>query len=303
LISLADHAWLTFALASAALWAIVHVLDSYCVERVYERPYMGTIMGGLMTLGLLPALAMGLIGSGWQPMSLEAWLIALLCGIAYMTTQWMYFIALHSCESGIVSAYWNSLSFFLPVASYLILGETLPPLVYAGIAIVASTSVGFALIDQNAQHRWRAFALMQGAVLVQVAYFLLQDRLFRTCPTYQGFIVISLFIGLVGVGPLMFKPCRSRFRSNWKVIRPALKFLVVIELANSMAVGCSQFAIANGRPSLVAAAEATMPAFTFVFSLILFWATRRFGEEEAKNRLVLKIILTAAMAFGVSLLR
>ncbi|MBY0112939.1 MAG: EamA family transporter [Phycisphaerales bacterium] len=299
---LADHAWLVLALSSAALWAIVHVLDAYCVSRVYERPYMGTIMGGLMTLGLLPALALGLVGSGWQPMTGEAWFLALLCGLAYMTTQWMYFVALDSCESGIVSAYWNSLSFFLPLASYVILGETLPPLVYIGIALVAGTSVGFAILDQNATHRWKAFFLMQAAVLLQVAYFLLQDRLFKTCPTYQGFIVISVFIGLVGAAPLLMRPCRETFRRNWPTVRPALKFLVLIELTNSAAVACSQFAVANGRPSLVAAAEATMPAFTFFFSLVLFWATRHYGEEEAKHRFWLKLLLTGVMAYGVSML-
>lgn len=297
-----EHAWLLFALASAVLWAGVHVLDSYCVHRVYKKPYMGTIMGGLMTLGLLPALALGAIGSGWQPMSTEAWLLALLCGVAYMTTQWMYFIALHSCESGIVSAYWNSLSFFLPLASYVILGETLPVAVYAGIAIVGGAAIGFALLHENATHRWPAFFLMQGAVLLQVAYFLLQDRLFRTCPTYQGFLVISLFIGLVGVCPLLLSSCRSTFQSNWPAIRPALKFLVLIELANSVAVACSQFAVAHGRPSLVAAVESTMTGFTFLLSVALFWLTGRFGEEEAKHRLTLKLALTVVMAFGVWLL-
>lgn len=297
-----EHAWLLFALASAALWAILHVLDSYCVARVYERPYMGTIMGGLMTLGLLPVLALGLLETGWRPIPAEAWVLALLCGVAYMTMQWIYFTALDTCESGIVSGYWNSLSFFLPVLSYVILGETFPPVVYIGIAIVATSSVGFALLDESVTHRWRVFWMMQGGVLLQAAYFLMQDRLFEVCPVYQGFLMISLFIGLTGLCPLLLRGCRTTFRRNWATIRPAMRFLVVLELVNCAAVACSQFAVAYGRPSLVAAVEATMPAFTFLFSMALFWRTGRFGEERARSRIVIKICLACVMAFGVWLL-
>jgi hypothetical protein len=38
--------WLTFALLSPFFWALVHVLDAHCVERVFARPWMGMITSG-----------------------------------------------------------------------------------------------------------------------------------------------------------------------------------------------------------------------------------------------------------------
>ena len=52
-------------------------------------------------------------------------------------------------------------------------------------------------------------------------------------------------------------------------------------------------------PSLVSAVEASIPAYTFLLSLMLFAATRKYGEEEARHRLPAKLLLVAAMVFGV----
>ncbi len=54
-----------------------------------------------------------------------------------------------------------------------------------------------------------------------------------------------------------------------------------------------------GTPSLVAAVEGTISGLTFLLSLALFALSRRYGEKEAGRRLVLKLVLVAAMAFGV----
>ena len=39
--------WLVFALLSPLFWAIVTVLDRHCVERIFDRPWMGVITSAL----------------------------------------------------------------------------------------------------------------------------------------------------------------------------------------------------------------------------------------------------------------
>jgi hypothetical protein len=36
-----------YALLSPLLWAIVHLLDWYCVEQIFEKPWMGGIFSSL----------------------------------------------------------------------------------------------------------------------------------------------------------------------------------------------------------------------------------------------------------------
>ena len=141
--------------------------------------------------------------------------------------------------------------------------------------------------------------MMFAGAWLQVAYFLVQKHVFAQCPVYQAFLVITLSMAVAGISPLLIPRFRRVFRGNWPRIRPALRFLFGIEVANLIAVGTSQYAVSFGTPSLVSAVEASIPAYTFLLSLVLYAATRKFGEEEARHRLPAKFLLVAAMVFGV----
>lgn len=49
-------AWLMLSLVSSVSWAGVHVLDSHCVDKVFDRYWIGTITASLMLLVALPFL-------------------------------------------------------------------------------------------------------------------------------------------------------------------------------------------------------------------------------------------------------
>jgi hypothetical protein len=86
-------------------------------------------------------------------------------------------------------------------------------------------------------------------------------------------------------------------------LRPAIPMIVGIEVANLVALFMSQRAIDLGIPSLVAAVESTIPAYTFALSIALVLFTKeRFGDPKAWHRLPLKLILVGIMAVGVVLL-
>ena len=89
-------------------------------------------------------------------------------------------------------------------------------------------------------------------------------------------------------------------RGNWPRIRPVVPILVAIEVCNLAALATSQFAVSLGSPAVVSAVvEACIPVYTFLLSAVLFAVTRRYGEEEARQRLPAKLLLVAAMGFGV----
>lgn len=292
-------AWLAFALISPLFWAIVHVLDSYCVDEVFARPWVGIVTGGLTMLVALPFLSIGLAFTPVAPMSASTIALCVFCGVVFMVSNLLYFQALAITESGIVAAYWNFIPLFLPVVSFLLLGEVLSGAQYAGAAILVASSVAFCLLDGNLESRWSSFWMMFAGALLQVIYFLVQKQVFAQNPVYQSFLVITLSMAISGMTPLMARRFRKVLRGNWPRIRPALKFLLVIEIANLVAIGTSQYAVSYGTPSLVSAVEASIPAYTFVLSLVLYAATRKYGEEEARQGLPAKLLLVAAMVFGV----
>lgn len=291
--------WLILALVSPVFWAVVHVLDSYCVDELFDRPWVGTVTSSLTMLVAFPFLACGLLVTGATPLPIDAVALCILAGFLFMGGQVLYFQALSYSESGIVAAYWNLLPLFLLVVSYLVLGERLTPAKYLGCGLLVVASVSFAVVDGNIEHRWRSFGLMAAGAWLQVGYFLILKHLFATCPVYPVFLVVTLAMIAAGLCPLAAPRCRQVFRGNWPRIRRAAWLLIGIEVANLIAVATSQYAISFGSPSLVASVEASIPAYTFLLSLVLYAVTRRYGEEEARHRLPAKLLLVAAMVFGV----
>lgn len=291
--------WLIFALASPFFWAIVHVLDAYCVEELFDRSWVGIFTSALAMLVVLPMLALGLFIRGVSAMSVEMVALCSLSGVVFMTSQILYFKALESTESGIVAAYWNIIPIILPILSYLLWGEVLSKSTYVGIGILIFSSVLFCLLDDNHEARWSSIALMFLAAWMQVLYFIIQKHIFDQCEVYQGFLVITFAMAITGITPILFKVQRKIIRANMERIWPMFWLILLVEVANLIAIATSQFAVNLAAPSLVSAVEASTPAYTFVISFSLFAMTKKYGEANAKRALLPKILLVSTMVLGV----
>lgn len=292
--------WLAFALLSPLCWAFVHVLDAYCVNEVFDFPWIGCITSAVATLCVYPFLLLGgVLFIDFQSIALSVNTMAIGSGIVFMFSQFLYFKSLSHSESGIVAAYWNMLPLFLPVFSYFIFGEVLSSTAYIGIGLLIISSVSFCLLDSNIEYRWRSFGMMFCAVQLQVLYFLAQKQVFESSPVYQAFLYTLLGVMVAGFFPLVTTRVRSAVKLNLPAIRTAFKFIILIEVINLVALATSLYAISYGSPSLVAAVEASLPAYCFCVSLSLFIVFRKYGEIEARERLPLKLLLTVIMATGV----
>lgn len=291
--------WLLFSLISPAFWAIVHVLDSHCVDEVFDRPWIGIVTGALTMMMALPFLCIGLLLTAPVPMSLQTILLCLLCGSFFMTSQILYFQSLSITESGIVAAYWNFIPMLLPAVSFLLFGEILTAAQYVGAALLIAASVIFCVLDGDLESRWSSFWMMFLGAILQVAYFLIQKQVFAVCPVYQSFLAITVAMIATGLSPLLIPRFRRVFSGNWPRIRSKLPLLSSIEIANLIAVATSQMAVSHGTPSLVSAVEASIPGYTFALSMILYATTGKYGEEEAREFLPGKLCLVATMMLGV----
>jgi uncharacterized membrane protein len=291
--------WLLFALLGTFFWAIVHVLDRHCVERVFNRPWMGVITSSLASLTVFLALPFAI---PFVTLELPAWgiiFLALFAGALVQLSQAFYFQALEHTEAGIVAAYWNLTPTILPLASYILLGKVLDGWHYVGIAVLVVSSVCFCLVDTNLRGRWQSFLLMFGASAVQVPALLIEKYVFEQGTFFVGFLLITVGIIASGSAPLLVPGVRRAVARNLVTLRPAIPLIVGIECANLTALFMSQRAIDLGIPSLVAAVEASLPAFTFVLAIILLSVNKLFSDEEARGWLPLKLILVGTMGYGV----
>lgn len=291
--------WLFFALSTPLFWAIVHVMDSDCVEEIFEKPWMGAITSALASIVVFVPLPFLLPFLGWEMPRWETIVLALIAGMLIQISQALYFQALAYSESGVVAAYWNMTPALLPIASFITTGSILSGTKYAGILILITASIGMCLVDTRLETRWRSFFLMLGASCLQVIFFLIEDHIYQEISFLLGFYIIAIGLIITGSLPLFHPRVFSLFKRNASVLKSASIIFVSIEIINLCALFTTQKAVDLGLPSLVAAVESTIPAYTFVLSILLYQFNSRLGDQRSVNFLISKLLLVTIMVAGV----
>jgi drug/metabolite transporter (DMT)-like permease len=293
--------WLFFALISPLFWAAVHVLDFYCVDKIFEKPWMGSITSALASSVVFLAFPFIQSQLDWHSLRWELVVLALAIGGLIQLSQALYFQALSYSEVGIVAAYLNLTPTFLPFASFLFFGEILQAHHYVGIIILTFASLCFSLLDTNFSARWLTLLLMTTVSCLEVIVLLLEKVLYERETFWVGFLLITTGIIISGLFPLAMPQIRQTFRQNQSLLRPVIGLTLAIEIINLVALGSRQRAISLGIPSMVSAIGASVPAYTFGLSILLFLMTKRFGDPKAKKRLPFKLVLIVVMVLGIRL--
>jgi uncharacterized membrane protein len=289
--------WLILALSSSLVWAIVHVLDEHCVDKIFSKPWIGVLTSSAISAGiflLVPFSGQKVVVPSWGILA-----VCLLTGAVIQGSQYYYFLALDCSDCGTVSAYWNLTPTFLPVISYWLFGYVITGNNYVGIGMLILGSVGLCLNDRLPD-KWDALYLMTIAASLQTVVVLLEKYIFDRTDFFGAFLAIT--VGTVGAGLSGFKSAevRATFRANLPAIGRAWRVLVAIELLNWIALYLGQSAVKDGIPSLVSAIEASIPAFAFGLSMGIAFLNRQF--EVYRKGLGLKLAMIGLMMVGVWLI-
>jgi drug/metabolite transporter (DMT)-like permease len=235
--------------------------------------------------------------SGWHIVGL-----AVLAGVLIQLSQVFYFQALEYSEAGIVAAYWNMTPILLPIASYLLFGQSLGFCHYLGMLGLVACSGCFCLLDQSLEGGWRSLFYMSVACCIQVGVILLEEYIFKHAPFFLAFLLVTGGIVISGFCPLLLSPVRKSFKNTLSSGKTAVAVIIGIEIINLSAIFCSQQAINQGISSLVAAVETTVPAYTFLLSILLLLLMPQYADPRVKCRLQLKLLLVSLMTIGVGIL-
>jgi drug/metabolite transporter (DMT)-like permease len=287
-----------FALFSSFLWAIVHILDEHCVDKIFSRPWIGVITSSGISVGILLLILIfnvTVIIPTWNNL-----FICLTIGAIIQLSQLFYFHALDHSDSGTVSAYWNLTPVFLPFISYWLFGYLINGNSCIGIALLVFASTGLCLIDKF-NGRWNTLFLMSIAAALQTVVVLLEKYVFDRTDFSGAFLSITVGIIISGLASLMIKKVRLILFQDLPKIKKALPILILIELINWAAFYAGQAAVNLGVPSLVSAIEASTPAYAFGLSLLIA-TLRRQTDIDTRRKLPIKWGLVGMMMIGIWLI-
>jgi uncharacterized membrane protein len=290
--------WMQFALFSSFLWAVVHILDEHCVDKIFSKPWIGVITSSGISVGILlltPFLHVAVVVPNWDIL-----FVCLMTGAVIQISQLFYFHALNSSDSGTVSAYWNLTPVFLIFISYWLFGYLINGSSYIGIVLLVIASIGLCLIDKFSG-KWDTLFLMSIAAALQTLVVLFEKYIFDRADFLGAFLTITAGIMTSGLASLMIKKVRLVLFQDFFKIRRALPILILIELINWAALYTSQTAVKLGVPSLVSAIEASTPAYAFGLSLLIATWQRR-TDLDTKRKLFMKWGFVGVMMMGVWLI-
>jgi uncharacterized membrane protein len=290
--------WIQYALFSSFLWAIVHVLDEHCVDKIFSKPWLGVVTSSGISAGiflLLPLLNIPFVIPHWDLLA-----ICLATGAMIQLSQYFYFRALDCSDSGTVSAYWNLTPIFLIAISYWLFGYLITVNNYVGIALLIIASIGLCSIDKFS-NRWHTLYLMSIASGLLTIVMTIEKYIFDRTDFFGAFLSITAGMIISGLACLASAQVRSTLIRDLPNIQQALPIFIAIELLNLTALYTGQIAVKLGVPVLVSAIEASTPAYAFGLSLLIALFQRRL-DRETNRKLPLKWGFVGLMIMGVWLL-
>jgi drug/metabolite transporter (DMT)-like permease len=291
--------WLFYALLAPAFFGLVHVLDAFCVEEIFDKPWLGAITSAVATIAivflplpyLLPFIELEIPSN-------KVLLLAFVAGALIQVSQVLYFQSLSYSEAGIVAAYWNLIPVFIIVISYLLLDKILAFNHIIGVIILISTSTLMLLLDISYDSKIKTIVLMFAASGMQAITYLIDDWVFEQTTFAIGFFVTCLGIITAGLSPLAI----PKVSLNTKHVSSYGKIFILIEALNVIALFFAQLAISLGDPALVAAIETTIPAYAFLISFVFLVSYSKYGDTRVLKKLPLKLTAVGIMSIGVYLI-
>ncbi len=227
--------------------------------------------------------------------------MALVAGALIQFSHFLYFNALAYSQAGIVSAYWNLVPVITPILSLILFRKILTPVEYVGIAILVLSSIYILSLGDDLHTGRKALFLMILAAFLQACAYIITDGVYEHIPFLQGYMIMLVSLIAVGISPLFIPKIRRTLHKAIPKLSGGIKIIIFIEIVYLLSLASAQKAISLGNPSLVAAIETTMPAFTFMLAIffISFRHTARFGDPKAEHKIFRKLLSIGVMCIGV----
>ena len=302
--------WFLIALIAPCLWAMVAIIDTYFVHGVYEDEYDGAVISGVFQSLPWLLVPLGVIGFAFPPVEVAA--LALFSGGLFILAFFCYFKALFvSNDSALMQILWNVSVPVVPFFAWLVIGEVLTPVHYAGIGIAFLGTLLFNFDDTVKRIGFRRIALpMLGAVVFLSLSMVVAKKAYQLPDVdfWSIFLLFSIGATITSLVVLAIGQ-RGAFERAKKITTLSGKyffFFLTAEGLSLIATMTSQKAISLAPAvSFVAVIESLVPVFVMLISLVIvfvFRNTEKVDVNPYRNQVSgmgIKILALVFIAVGI----
>lgn len=293
--------WLAFTIISPILNAAVNYIDKYLIEKVVEGRGIGSLIIFSSLMGLPVAFVIFLLHPGVFSISFRNACLIILNGAFYVAWVLPYLYALEKDEASVVAPLFQMSSIMALILGFLVLGESITYVKFAGCLLVLAGAVGLSLDRASGKIKIKTSILI---LLGLSCFFIsLSGVIFKFIALEESFWVTSFWesLGIFLSSLLLFgiKGYREQFLL---VVRTNGLKVISLNFANETIVMIGKvtlnFATLLTQVSVVYfVSEGFQPFFVLAYGILL----SIFLPKVVKERLKAEVLLQKAIAIIIML--
>ena len=295
--------WTSTAILSAAVFALVSVVDSHLLTR--RMPGLRAFLLPISVIYLVYGLVLSYIFP--MPQGVGAWpvLVAVVSGMFRTLGVTIMLFNLRKEEVSRVLPVYHTYPVFVAILAIPLLGESLSYLQWLAIIVVVG---GAAVISAEKASTGATSRLGKAFLMLFVAslFMALADITTKYVLSYISFWNVYSISNLCMCATFLLvsvRPGTIRQLAEMKRKATTLPMLFMNEVMAPVGMGLMFWAQSRGPISLVSTIMATRPVFVVIFSVIVGLLLPGFLVRSSSHRvIVVRFIATAMIAGGVSII-
>jgi len=295
--------WVTASLISAAILAIVNVVDSHLLAK-----RLPSVQSYLLILGfivLIISIVMIILFPLPKPLDDKSLLMAILSGLLRAVSIYILFYTLQREEVSMVIPITNSYPILVAIFAMPIVGEFLDISQWAAIIIVV-LGVILASFRDDSGSKITCSSRVLGLLFVSSVLWALSEVTAKSALTvispWQMYALSHFSMSFIFI-LISLRPHILREFTHYKKRKSAIVIIMCNETLAVVSIVLFYWAMERGPVSLVSAIASTRPVFVFIYAFII----SRFSElllerRTSKGVLILRFIATAMIVGGISII-
>jgi len=289
--------WMLFAFAAPLFWAFVNVIGKFLVDKHLKNPYVLNAYTNFTFFALAVPVAF-FFGFSYDTFYVA---VAIAGGFIAFAAYLLYTMALKVEEASRVVPLTFLYAAFAALFAFLLLGETVGVLQYAGASLLILGSV---LVSLRGSLRNIAVSpalkfMLANDVLLGFAV-VVEKFVLGSMSTYSLLFWMNVGIMLASAASILFsRQNRADFAAALKLPKKVGGLVWLDSLFGIVAVLLFYNALAAGPATLVSAINATQPFYALVIIIFLSaFLPRILKEEFTRGTFLLKVLAILAVLAG-----
>jgi len=290
--------WVSAALVSSAILAIVNVVDSHLISKRLPSVHSYLLILGFMVL-IVSAVIIILFPLP-DPLDNTSLVMAILSGVLRAVSVYIMFYTLKKEDVSMVIPIVNSYPIMVSLLAMPILGEFIGALQWIAIIIVVSGVILASFrSDSGSRITWSGSVmslLLASSLFYALSEVMAKYALAVISPwqmySISHFSIAFVFL-IIALRPHIFKELARHQKRNSAIIIVAFNETIAVA-----AVVLLYWAMTRGPVSLVSAVASTRPVFVFICALIISRFSGFLLEQQASKSILLLRFMAITMIVG-----